>query len=199
MRRLLSVVVLSTNVCVAAAQATNSPRAIPLPDTLGAGFSIADSATRSGTPADFDFLIGLWEFRFQTRRPDGTFQPSWSGHWLVTRKQGSNPFVEDHFRADDPRSPYDVGTWTYRVFNPGRKIWEMQGVDSRSGAWSPGLCWSDGTDNRFLVQRYGPNLMRIRYLAITDTSFLWRADRSADNGKSWTNDWWTMSARRLTR
>ena len=182
----------------AAAQTRSAARAIPLPDTLGAAFTIADSATRFGTTSDFDFLIGTWEFEFQNRRPDGTFNPSWRGHWFVEKKHSPNPFVEDHFRYDDPSVDYDVGTWTYRIFNPKRRLWEMQGVDSRAGAWSPGLCWSDER-NRYLVQRYGPALMRIRYLAITDTSFLWRADRSADDGKTWTRDWWTMRAWRIAR
>jgi hypothetical protein len=41
--------------------------------------------------------------------------------------------------------------------------------------------------------------MRIRYFAITDTAFLWRADMSSDGGKSWFNDRWTMSARRISK
>ena len=198
MRRRLSLLLLCTFAGGLSAQSVHAPRAIALPDTLGTGISIADSATHTGTTADFNFLVGVWEFRFQTRRPDGTFNPAWSGHWFASKKASANPFIEDHFRADDPSVSYDVGTWTYRVFNPTRKLWEMEGVDSRAGAWSPGLCWSDA-DNRYLIQRYGPALMRIRYFAITDTSFLWRADRTVDGGRTWINDWWTMSAHRISK
>ena len=198
MRKTLTLLLVCFAPTVSNGQGASVPRAIPLPDTLGTAFSLADSATRTGSPADFDFLVGVWEFRFQNRRPDGTFNPPFVGHWFVNKKQSPNPFIEDHFRGDNSSATYDVGTWTYRVFNPSRKLWEMQGVNSGQGAWAPGLCWSDA-NNRYLVQHYGPSVMRIRYLAITDTSFLWRADRSSDNGKTWINDWWTMSARRIAR
>lgn len=198
MRRAIELLLASTVATAASAQTTSAPRAIALPDTLGTRITLADSATRTGTTSDFDFLVGTWEFRFQTRRPDGTFNPSWTGHWFASKKTSPNPFIEDHFRPDNPTVTYDVGTWTYRIFNPSRKLWEMEGVDSNSGAWSPGLCWSDA-DNRYLVQRYGQAIMRIRYFSITDTSFLWRADRTTDNGKTWVNDWWTMSAHRISK
>ena len=55
-------------------------RAIPLPDTLGANFPLADSATKAGTPADYDALLGSWLFRFQFRRPDGVFEQPFPGH-----------------------------------------------------------------------------------------------------------------------
>jgi len=189
-------------------------RAIELPDTGGANFAIGDSATRAGTPTDFDFLIGVWEFQFQSRRQDGTLNKPFSGHWFVTKKDDrvdggarlsgadsnlpKTGFIEDHFRPDNAAAPYDAGTWTYRVFNPSRKLWEMQGTDAGEGGWAPGLCWSDA-HNRYLVQRYGPNIMRIRYFAIADTSFLWRADRSRDGGATWIPDWWTMKSRRIAR
>ncbi|SRR6266545_4426743 len=174
------------------------PRAIALPDTMGANFSIADSATASGTREDFDFLIGVWHFTFQQRRPNGSFGPAFIGHWSAEKKRTANSFVEDHFRADSRRSPAGSGTWTFRVFNPQRKLWEMKGVDSERGVWAPGLCWSDAT-SRYVTQHYGTSIMRIRYFAINDTSFLWRADLSEDTGRTWIGDWWTMQAHRVAR
>jgi len=173
-----------------------APRAVQFPDTLGANFDVADSASAHGTPADFDFLVGLWTFRFQGRRPDGQFAPAFVGHWTAAKKRVPNGFLEDHWRPDNRQASAENGTWTYRVFNPQRRLWEMQGVGSEAGTWAPGLCWSSGND-RLLVQRYGTTIMRIRYTAITDTGFLWRADASRDGGKTWTRDWWTMEARRV--
>jgi hypothetical protein len=207
--RILQAVSLLTVVLIhatpAAAQSTPpapppaAPRAMNFADTLGAAFNIADSATASGTPADFDFLVGLWEFKFQQRRPNGEFSPHFVGHWSAEKKRTVNAFVEDHFRGgDNARTTWDTGTWTYRVFNPARKLWEMQGVGSESGAWAPGLCWADAK-NRYVIQRYGASVMRIRYFNITDTSFQWRADMTPDNGKTWILDWWTMEARRISR
>ncbi len=179
-------------------QPPSAPRAFQFGDTLGANFSIADSTSAHSAPGDFDFLVGVWTYRFQGRRNDGAFYPTFSGHWTVSRKRIDNAFIEDHWRPDDRRASSDNGTWTYRVFNPQRGLWEMMGVGSEQGAWAPGLCWSRGTE-RLLVQRYGPAIMRIRYTAITDTSFLWRADRSVDDGKTWVRDWWTMEAKRVGR
>ena len=77
-----------------------APRAISFTDTLGAAFSAADSARRTGSPSDFDFLEGVWEFQFQQRRPDGTFNPPFTGHWFAEKKRTANAFLEDHFRGD---------------------------------------------------------------------------------------------------
>jgi len=198
MRKLSFLLLLAASAVIAQAPPSAPPRQIVLPDTMGANFAVADSARLTGAPNDFDFLVGVWEFRFQQRNPNGTWNPAYSGHWLAERKKNPNGFVEDHFRPDNWTAVYDVGTWTYRVFNPQRKLWEMQGVGSESGQWAPGLCWADA-ENRYVIQHYGSTLMRIRYFAITDTAFLWRADMSNDNGKSWFNDRWTMSARRISK
>lgn len=173
-------------------------RQLALPDTLGASFDIADSARAAASPNDWNFLVGLFEFRFQSRRRGAEWNPVFTGHWLTTRKHSANAFVEDHWRADNANATLDDGTWTYRIYNPRRKLWEMQGVDSESGAWQPGLCWSDA-NNRYVIQHSGNVIMRIRYFDITDTSFAWRADASRDGGKTWVLDVWTMTARRVAR
>ena len=92
----------------------------------------------------------------------------------------------------------DAGTWTYRVYNPARKIWEMQGVNTNSGAWQPGLMWSAGGD-RLLIEWYGPMLVRFRYFAIEPDKFLWRADATFDRGMTWVRDYWTMEVHRVSR
>ena len=176
----------------------NGQRAITFPDTLGANFEIADSARATSTPTDFDFLIGAWHFRFQQRNDDGRFAPPFDGHWFFEKKRAQNALIEDHWRSDSPSQTFDSGTFTYRTFNPERKIWEMQGVGVSSGAWEPGLMWADSA-NRYLIQHYGPVIMRIRYFAIQANHFLWRADMSADNGKTWRRDHWIMEASRIAR
>ena len=170
-------------------------REIPLPDTLGANFAIADTATKSGTPADYDALLGEWHFRFQPRGEDGTFYPAFTGHWTFEKKPGGM-LIEDLWRADDSSESMDAGTYTYRVFHPQRKIWQMLGTNTKGGEFALGLTWSNGTD-RFAIQRYGSAIMRIRYLALGPNRFLWRADRSTDGGKSWLLDVWTMEATRV--
>lgn len=203
MRALLALGVIVAAAIAAGAQAPATPpaavsRQIGLPDTSGASFDVADSARAKGAPGDWDFLVGMWQFRFQSRRNGALWNPAFSGHWTASRKRSANAMVEDHWRSDNPTTTMDDGTWTYRVYNPRRKLWEMQGVDSGSGAWQPGLCWSDA-DNRYVVQHYGRTIMRIRYFDIRDDSFSWRADASGDGGRTWTLDVWTMTATRIGR
>ena len=176
------------------------PRAIILPDTMGANFPAADTLTAASGPADYDFLVGTWRFTFQSRGRDGAFTAPFTGHWVFTKKQTGNlgVLLEDHWRPDDPSSTWDAGTWTYRAYNPERKLWEMEGINTARGAWQPGLMWTAG-DSRLLIEWYGPMLVRFRYFAIQPDRFLWRADASFDRGRTWIRDSWTMEAHRISR
>jgi hypothetical protein len=195
----------SLALCVAAAPATAQnqapvPRAIKLPDTLGANFNVTDTLTGKSEPGDYDFLVGTWSFTFQSRSRDGAFSSPFTGHWVFSKKQtdGKGVLIEDHFRPDDPSSTWEAGTWTYRAFNPARKLWEMEGISTSNGAWQPGLMWSAGPD-RLLTEWYGPMLVRFRYFAIEKDKFLWRADATFDRGKTWIRDYWTMEVHRISR
>ena len=176
------------------------PRAIQLPDTMGANFPAADTLTAASRPGDYDFLVGTWRFTFQGRGRDGSFTAPFTGHWVFTKKQTGDQGVllEDHWRPDDPGSTWDAGTWTYRAYNPERKLWEMEGINTARGAWQPGLMWTAG-DSRLLTEWYGPMLVRFRYFAIQPNSFLWRADATFDRGRTWIRDYWTMEAHRISR
>ena len=203
MLRRLHLAVLVSIVTTAPALAQNSgsvARAIPLPDTLGANFDVADTLKATSGPTDYDFLIGTWRFTFQARNRDGSFTPPFSGHWVFAKKQtgGEGVLLEDHWRPDDASSTWDAGTWTYRAYNPERKIWEMQGVNTNVGSWQPGLMWTAG-DSRLLTEWYGSMLVRFRYFAIQPDKFLWRADATFDRGKTWIRDYWTMEVHRISR
>jgi hypothetical protein len=190
----IAIVVVATKTSTTSAQ---SKREIPLPDTLGANFDVADSASKSGAPTDYDALIGFWAFRFQNRNADGSFSPAFPGHWSFDKKPGGL-LIEDRWRHDDASVPMGVGTYTYRSYSPARKIWQMLGTTSTGGEFALGLTWSDDK-NRYAIQHYGSAIMRIRYLAIAENHFLWRADRSTDGGKTWLRDAWTMEAKRIGR
>jgi uncharacterized protein DUF4440 len=172
-------------------------RAIQLPDTLGAHFAIGDSVNKSGTPADYDALVGTWEFRFQSRDGTGRFLPPFTGHWTFEKKPGGG-LIEDHWRPDDPENAMNVSLYTYRVFDGERKVWHMFGTWPGTGEIQPGLTWSDGM-SRFALQRGKNVLSRIRYLQIDANSFLWRSDRSVDGGKTWMLDAGTMEAKRIAK
>ena len=189
------------SVTIASAQTPASvPRAIHLPDTLGARFSVNDTLTGKSAAGDYDFLVGTWSFTFQSRNQNGAFTPPFNGHWVFAKKQtdGQGVLLEDHWRPDDPTSTWDAGTWTYRAFNPKSKQWEMRGINTNNGSWQPGIMWSEGPD-RVLTEWYGTMLVRFRYFAIEKDRFLWRADATFDKGKTWILDYWTMEAKRISR
>jgi hypothetical protein len=177
--------------------AIGAAREIALPDTLGANFAIADSAKAAGTLADYDTLLGTWEFKFQARRPDGGYWPAFTGHWTFDKKPGGG-LIEDRWRPDDPSTPMAQSLYTYRTFDPKRNVWQMIGSSSKGGEIQPGLTWSDGA-SRYAIQRDRGVLTRIRYLSISADSFLWRSDRSNDGGKTWQLDAAMMEARRIAK
>ena len=177
--------------------ARGAERVIPLPDTLGANFAIGDSASQAGTPADYDALVGTWEFRYQGRNQDGVFFPPFTGHWTFDKKPGDG-LIEDRWRPDDPSSPMGNSLYTYRAFDPKRKVWQIFGMSSRGGEAQPGLTWSNGA-SRYVIQRSHENISRIRYFAIDANHFLWRSDLSVDGGKTWLLDEGLMDARRISK
>jgi hypothetical protein len=177
----------------------SAPRAIQLPDTMGANFEVTDSLTGTSGPTDNDFLVGMWRFTFQSRARNGALSAPFTGLWMFRKKEtgGQGVFIEDH-RPDGASAPWEAGTWTYRAYNPERKVWEMEGINTSLGAWRPGLMWTAG-DSRVLIEWYGPMLVRSRYFAIQPDSFLSRADATFDRGKTWIRDYWTMEAHRVSR
>jgi len=172
---------------------------VPAPDTLGANFR--HDSVGTSTPTDFDFLDGKWNIRFQSRKSqtERAFNPAVAGTWSAHRTH-DGLVIEDEFSLINSKDGGRSLTLTYRVYNPGRKTWEIAGVSaSRGSPWAPGVSWSDGRD-RFVVQTYGTGpdalITRIRYYAVTPDHFLWRADGSTDGGKTWIRDFWKIEANR---
>jgi len=194
-----SVSLLVASVAVLFASSVDAQQRVEIarPDTLGANFDATKVGT--GTPADFDFLIGTWSYRFQSRNQakPSEYGPPRPGTWTFAKTHGDF-MVEDEFRTQIQDGTRSL-TLTYRVFNPEKKVWSIQGIGSRRNVWSPGVAWSDG-QNRYLVQdlpEFGVT-MRIKYYDITRDHFLWRADGSQDGGKTWLPDFWLIEAKRIT-
>jgi hypothetical protein len=163
---------------------------IPRPDTLGANFD--HTAIGKGTPSDYDFLVGKWEFRYQPRDQEtGKYAPVVKGSWVGTR-------LFDGLFSDQFINGTAGPLMTYRAFNPTEGIWKVQGVNVRRGVWQPGSSWSDA-GNRYLVQENPERktTIRVRYYSITADHFLWRADGSRDGGKTWMRDVMLIEATRI--
>jgi len=175
--------------------ASLAARAIDLPDTLGAAVAVSDSLKSLGTIDDYDALLGLWEFTFQSRQPNGSFGMPFKGHWTFEKK-GDGGIIEDHWRPDNPTAPMASSLYTYRVFDPEQKVWRLIGANSKGGGLIPGRTWTDAS-GRSGIEWYGDVLVRFRYFAMTPTRFLWRQDQSRDGGRTWTLDTGIMEARRI--
>ena len=96
---LILVAVFATAVSLAQDQSP-VPRAIHLPDTLGANFDVKDTLTGTSAPTDYDFLLGTWTFTFQPRRPDGTFPARFRAGEIVFPEPGGQRmrFMREHQR-----------------------------------------------------------------------------------------------------
>jgi len=178
-----------------AGKSSPAARSIDVPDTLGAHVNVADSLKALGTPTDYDALIGMWEFTFQSREQDGSFGVPFKGHWTFEKK-GDGGIVEDHWRPDNPTTTMASSLYTYRVFDPEAKVWRLVGANSRGGSLIPGRTWADA-DGRSGIEWYGDVLVRFRYFAMTPNHFLWRQDLSPDGGKTWILDTGMMEAQRI--
>lgn len=181
-RATLVAILLIASTHAAAAQSS----VIPHPDTLGANFDEKKPGT--GTPLDFDFLLGTWTYRIQSSADGGGYGPVQNGTWTAA-KTHEGYVVEDQFSTRGPDGTHGVLV-TYRVFDPAAKVWRIQGIAAKKGnGWQPGTGWADGAD-RVMVQDnpQAGRLMRIRYYAISANHFLWRADGSLDGGKTWRKD-----------
>lgn len=171
---------------------------VALADTLGADFPLSDSATATGETTDYDPLVGTWEYRFQAREADGSFGSAIFGHWTFEKKPGEG-LIEDRFRPDDATRPMGASLYTYRTYDPARKVWQILGTSSyRGGATTPGLGWSDGP-NRYVIQHSPRGWNRFRYTLLEDGHFLWRCDRSLDGGTTWIRDFAVLEATRIGR
>ena len=187
---LIAMSLLGSAVYQAAQPAQVPPPDVDLGDTRGADFDA--QAVGTATPVDFDFLVGTWSFQFQQQAEPNKYRPTQTGVWTV-QKTHDGHIVEDVWRLGTTTNP----TITYRVFNPSRKLWEIQGTKPERGGWDDGIAWSQG-NVRYLVQHFNSSALfvRIKYFDITGTSFRWRADGSSDQGKTWTPDIWKMRASR---
>ena len=128
---LIAMSLLGSAVYQAAQPAQVPPPDVDLGDTRGADFDA--QAVGTATPVDFDFLVGTWSFQFQQQAEPNKYRPTQTGVWTV-QKTHDGHIVEDVWRLGTTTNP----TITYRVFNPSRKLWEIQGTKPERGGWDDG-------------------------------------------------------------
>ena len=144
--------------------------------------------------ADFDYLLGDWEFTTVSRK-----YGKGKGYWSAVRLVSGA--VLDEFRiVGDSGETYYVTT-TLRAYNAALDRWELVGIDGAGGLQDSGTGYRKGTEvhieQNFGVASGNPSTLRIRYHNIQPDRFSWRADRSDDGGKTWISDDQQIEARRI--
>jgi hypothetical protein len=143
---------------------------------------------------DFDYLLGDWEFT-GTSPAYGQYRGFWSAVRLPTGQ------ILDEYRVVDDAGHTVRLTMTIRSYNAARDRWELVGTDPGGGLQNTGTGTRVGGDIQ-IEQTFGvavgnPFILRIRYYNIGSDHFSWTADRSTNQGKTWTKDFQHIEAHRL--
>ncbi len=187
MRSALFCVVLASSVALAPIQAQSNPPRTD--DEIEAAFM----AHRG----DFDYLLGDWHFTANSKEW-GKFQGLWSAVRLAT---GDGSHILDEYRIVGDSGETFFVTATLRAYNAVLDRWELISVDRGGGLLDFGTAKMVG-DEMHIEQVFGaagerPERWRIRYYDIRPDGFSWTADRSLDEGKSWTRNHLQIEARRI--
>ena len=171
---------------------------------LGAVLTIAAQDNQQPDPrrakfqahkGDFDYLLGDWEFN-ATNQQYGKFR----GYWSAARL-GDSAAVVDEYRVVDDKGESQYFTYTVRAYNANLDRWELVGIDTFTGLQNFGTSKKENgevwIEQKFGVGGPAPSTWRIHYFNIRADGFSWSADRSTDDGKTWTKDFQTIEAKRV--
>ncbi len=145
--------------------------------------------------ADFDYLLGDWEFT-ATNHTYGAFR----GYWSAARLAEGADILDEYRVVDEGGETVYVST-TVRAYNAVLDQWELISAERGTGLQNVGTARRVG-DEMHIEQRFGvvgpsPSIWRIRYYDIGPDRFSWAADRSTDDGATWTARYMELEARRI--
>ena len=148
--------------------------------------------------ADFDYLLGDWEFT-SVSKEYGTANGFWSAARFPDDEGGA--IILDEYRVVGDSGQTWYVTRTLRSYNANLDRWELISTNGASGLQDFGTAQKVGADMH-IEQRFGvgtptPSLWRIRYYDIRPDRFSWTADRSTDDGKTWSTEHLKIEARRI--
>ena len=151
-------------------------------------------ASLAAHKAEFDYLLGDWEFT-GTNRQYGKVH----GYWSAVRL-GEGQILDEYRVVGESCETYYV-TSTLRNYNGALDRWELVGADAGGGLQDVGTGNRQGDEMRieqtFGVARGTPSRWRIRYHHIGSDRFSWAADRSLDGGKTWDTNYQQLEVRRI--
>ena len=174
--------------------------------SLGAQRSGAVAASPTVAPkegAQFDFLIGQWEVvtkplaKTLGQRIHGV--QKLPGVWKAWRALDGWG-IEDELRLTDASGNPRLLTHTVRFFDSNARKWNLSTIDVYQGIVTASSAELKG--KAMIVNSQGKEadggayLSRGSFTNITAQTFMYRLDRSYDNGKSWTEGFTTIEAKR---
>jgi hypothetical protein len=151
----------------------------------------------------FDFLVGSWEISAEPRvsglaaKLHGS--PKFPGTWKAWR--GLDGWgIEDELRLTDASGNPRAFTHCVRVYDAGSQRWNLSSLDVyRASFQSAHATWRDGAMH---VTGGGTDaegrayVSRTRFYAIEADSFCMQQDRSYDDGRTWTDGFLKIEAKR---
>ncbi len=145
--------------------------------------------------ADFDYLLGDWEFTAESQE-FGKAHGFWSAARLAVGAQ-----ILDEYRVVGDTGETWYVTQTLRVYNAARDQWDLVSLEPGAGLQNVGTGRRVGQEVH-IEQRFGmgtpsPRILRIRYYDIQPDRFSWVADRSKDDGRTWVANALRIEARRI--
>ena len=174
--------------------------------SLGAQRSGAVAPSPTVAPKEgsqFDFLIGQWEVvttplaKTLGQKIHGV--QKLPGVWKAWRALDGWG-IEDELRLTDASGNPRLLTHTVRFFDSKARKWNLSTIDIYQGIVTASSAELKG--KAMIVSSQGKEgdggayLSRGSFTNITAQTFMYRLDRSYDNGKSWTEGFATIEARR---
>ena len=174
--------------------------------SLAAQHAGANAASPTVAPkegAQFDFLIGQWEVvakplaKTLGQRIHGV--QKLPGVWKAWRALDGWG-IEDELRLTDASGNPRLLTHTIRYFDSSARKWSLSAIDVYKGIVSASAAELKG--KQMLVSGQGKEadggayLSRGMFTNITAQTFTYRLDRSYDSGKTWTEGFTTIEAKR---
>lgn len=153
--------------------------------------------------SQFQFLVGMWELQIKPKattlaaRIHGV--PKLQGTWKAWRAiEGWG--IEDELRIVDAAGNPRTLTHFMRVFDASARRWNVSALDVYSGKFTTSTMQWRGSDMQSISQGTDadgkPYTTRATIGSITPTTFRYQQDRSTDGGRTWTENYLVIEAKR---
>ncbi|MGJ4940032.1 hypothetical protein ACQR1W_05610 [Bradyrhizobium sp. HKCCYLS1011] len=153
-------------------------------DALGA---TGPSADRAGKMDLYGRFIGSWELdvtHFPENAPARRRNGEWHFGWVLEGRAIQDVWIVPSRGQRDPALPGPYGT-TLRIYDTSLDAWRIQWSDPVSQIFLQMIGRAEGPDIVQLGTDENGRLIRWSFREITEASFLWRGESSADQGAHW--------------